>query len=262
MEKGIIFDIKRYAINDGPGIRTTIFFKGCPLNCQWCHNPEGIKSIIETIKIDNYIKNNQKRTIGYKINKEELIKIILKDKIFYNESKGGVTFSGGEPLMQINFLQSMLIECKKNDIHTVLDTCGYSNTNEIDKICDYVDLFLYDLKFIDENKHIKYTGKSNLIILKNLKYLTNKDKKIQIRIPLIPNITDNYDNLNSIKEYVENLENISEICILPYNKLAESKKNKLYSNIKIQKHKTQSNEKLNDIKQIFQSNKYKIKIGG
>jgi pyruvate formate lyase activating enzyme len=263
MKKGIIFDIKRYAINDGPGIRTTVFFKGCPLNCQWCHNPEGIKSNIETNKtIKKYIKNSQNETIGYKINKEKLIKIILKDQIFYNESKGGVTFSGGEPLMQINFLQSILIECKKNKINSAIDTCGYSSKNEIDKIYDYVNLFLYDLKFIDENKHIKYTGKSNGIILKNLKYLTEKGKKVQIRIPLIPNITDTYDNLYSIKKFIENLRNINEICLLPYNKLAESKKKNLYKEEKIQKYPTQSNEKLNDIKQIFQSKNFKIKIGG
>ena len=164
--------------------------------------------------------------------------------------------------MQINFLQSILIECKKNKINSTIDTCGYSSKNEIDKIYDYVNLFLYDLKFIDENKHIKYTGKSNGIILKNLKYLTEKGKKVQIRIPLIPNITDTYDNLYSIKKFIENLRNINEICLLPYNKLAESKKKKLYPNVKIQKNHTQSNEKLNDIKPIFESKKYKIKIGG
>jgi len=164
MEKGIIFNIKKFAIHDGPGIRTTIFFKGCPLGCDWCHNPEGIKSEIEII-------NNKK--IGYEIDKTNLMKIILKDKIFYEQSNGGVTISGGEPFAQIEFLKSILIECKKNKIHTTLDTCGYTTINEIKKIYNYVDIFLYDLKIIDEKKHVIYTGKSNKNILRNLKYLLN-----------------------------------------------------------------------------------------
>ena len=150
MNEGIIFDIKRYAINDGPGIRTTVFFKGCPLYCHWCHNPEGIDTNIEKLNINKKInsKINQNEIVGYKINKEDLTNEILKDIIFYNESGGGVTFSGGEPLLQIDFLHSMLIECKKNKINTAIDTCGYSTIKRIEKIYDYVDLFLYDLKFL------------------------------------------------------------------------------------------------------------------
>jgi len=174
MNEGIIFDIKRYAINDGPGIRTTVFLKGCPLNCWWCHNPEGINLNIEKLNINKKIntKINQKEKIGYKINVKDLTNELLKDYIFYKESGGGVTFSGGEPLIQIDFLHSILLECKKNNIKTAIDTCGYSTIKKIDKIYDYVDLFLYDIKFIDEKQHLKYTGKSNEKILSNLKYLT------------------------------------------------------------------------------------------
>jgi len=175
MKEGIIFDIKRYAINDGPGIRTTVFIKGCPLNCWWCHNPEGIKINIENLNKTKKInsKINQNKIFGYKINVKNLTNEILKDYIFYKESKGGVTFSGGEPLLQIDFLHSMLIECKKNNINTAIDTCGYSTIKKIEKIYDHVDLFLYDLKFIEDKQHEKYTGKSNKIILSNLKYLTD-----------------------------------------------------------------------------------------
>jgi len=254
MNEGIIFDIKRYAINDGPGIRTTVFLKGCPLNCWWCHNPEGMNINIEKINI--------KEILGYKISVKDLINEVLKDYIFYNESGGGVTFSGGEPLLQIDFLLSILIECKKNKIKTALDTCGYSTIKKIDKIYDYVNLFLYDLKFIDEEKHLKYTGKSNKTILNNLKYLTNKGKKVQIRIPLIPNITDTSENLLSIKLYIDNLRNISEVNLLPYNKFAEYKMIKFNKNSKIKKFKTQTNEEIDQIKNYFESVKYKVNIGG
>jgi len=264
MKEGIIFDIKRYAINDGPGIRTTVFIKGCPLNCWWCHNPEGIKINIENLNKTKKInsKINQNKIFGYKINVKNLTNEILKDYIFYKESKGGVTFSGGEPLLQIDFLHSMLIECKKNNINTAIDTCGYSTIKKIEKIYDHVDLFLYDLKFIEDKQHEKYTGKSNKIILSNLKYLTDKGKKTQIRIPLIPNITDTSENLFSIKQFIDNLRNINEICLLPYNKFAEYKLTKFNKNSKIKKLSTQSDKELNKIKGYFQSKKYKVNIGG
>jgi len=264
MKEGIIFDIKRYAINDGPGIRTTVFFKGCPLRCHWCHNPEGININIEKLDNNKKInsKINQNEIVGYKINKEDLTNEILKDNIFYNESGGGVTFSGGEPLLQIDFLHLMLIECKKNKIHTAVETCGYSTIKRIEKIYEYVDLFLYDLKFIDDKLHKKYTGKSNKIILSNLKYLTDIGKKVQIRIPLIPNITDASDNLFLIKQFIDNLKYINEIHILPYNKFAEYKMKKFNKILKIKKLSTQSNKELNKIKYYFKSEKYKVKIGG
>jgi pyruvate formate lyase activating enzyme len=254
MQEGIIFDIKKYAINDGPGIRTTIFLKGCPLNCFWCHNPEGINK-----KIEKFTNN---KIIGYKIKIKDLMIEILKDQIFYNESGGGVTFSGGEPLLQIDFLNSILIECKKNNINTVLDTCGYTSINKLNKIYNKVDLFLFDLKFINEKKHKKYTGKSNKNIIKNLIYLTNKGKKVKIRIPLIPNITDTTENLYSIREFIDKLKNIKEITLLPYNKYAEIKIQKFNYNQNIIKLSIQSNKKLRNIKKIFKSKKYHIDIGG
>lgn len=263
MKEGIIFDIKRYAINDGPGIRTTVFFKGCSLNCWWCHNPEGINPTIEKIKIN---KNSHdlkiKEYIGYKINTKNLLNEILKDILFYNESKGGVTFSGGEPLFQVEFLYSILVECKKHKINTAIDTSGFTELKNIKKICNYVDLFLYDLKFIDKNKHIKYTGKSNNKILTNLKYLDDINKKIQIRIPLIPSITDTNKNLNSIKEFIDTLNNISDICLLPYNKLFEYKIIKYNKYSKKKNYSSQSKTKLNTIKKYFKSEKYKVNIGG
>jgi len=264
MKEGIIFDIKRYAINDGPGIRTTVFLKGCPLDCWWCHNPEGINPKIEEIKIKktNNYKINSKENIGYKININDLLNEILRDITFYNESNGGVTFSGGEPLFQIDFLYSILVKCKKYKINTALDTSGFTTLKNIKKIYNYVDLFLYDLKFIDEKKHLKYTGKTNKIILSNLKYLNDIGKEIQIRIPLIPSITDTQKNLYSIKNFIKNLNNITEICLLPYNKFVEYKIIKFDKKSKIKNQSTQSKIKLNKIKKYFESEKYKVNIGG
>jgi pyruvate formate lyase activating enzyme len=254
MKEGIIFDIKKYAINDGPGIRTTVFFKGCPLNCWWCHNPEGIDP-----KIEIYQKNKK---VGYKIKIKDLMNEILKDQIFYYNSGGGVTFSGGEPLFQIDFLNSILTKCKKKNINTAIDTCGYSSISNINLIYEKVDLFLFDLKFINKEKHKKYTGKSNRIILRNLIHLTNKGKKVQIRIPLIPNITDTSENLLSIKEFLDKLKNIKEINLLPYNKYGEIKIKKFNIKSKINNLSTQPSTELKKIKKIFQSKKFIVEIGG
>jgi pyruvate formate lyase activating enzyme len=264
MKEGVIFDIKRYAINDGPGIRTTVFLKGCPLNCWWCQNPEGINENIEflNINVKNYSKSIPSEKIGYKIDIINLKNEILKDNIFYKESGGGVTFSGGEPLFQIEFLKSILIECKKNKIKTAIDTSGYSTIKKINSIYNYTDLFLYDLKFIDNRQHIKYTGKSNKKILSNLIYLTNRGEKVQIRIPLIPNVTDTHENLSSIKEFIDNLKNVRDISLLTYNKYAEYKNEKFKKNIKIKKLKTQTKKELNKIKNYFNSKRYKVNLIG
>ena len=148
--KGIIFDIKKYALHDGPGIRTTVFLKGCPLNCWWCHNPEGQNPEPERF-LTNQTVNHE--IIGREVTVDEVIAEIEKDRIFYDESGGGATFSGGEPLMQPDFLKNLLTACQIRDISTVLDSCGYAAWEIIEKIKDKVDLFLYDLKMIDDKKH-------------------------------------------------------------------------------------------------------------
>ncbi|MFC2104139.1 radical SAM protein, partial [Bacteroidota bacterium] len=177
--EGIIFDIKHFAVHDGPGIRQTIFFKGCPLNCWWCHNPES-----QDINPETYIRVNkldgkefQKETItGYKILVEELYKTIEGDKIFFEESGGGVTFSGGEPLMQANFLYEITKLCKENGIHTCIDTSGFSTEKTIQEIAEVADCFLYDIKLIDNYLHYKYTGIPVHDIISNLNWLDRNNK--------------------------------------------------------------------------------------
>ena len=167
---GYVFDIKKFAIHDGPGIRTTVFLKGCPLRCWWCHNPESIKQI----KIDeNNSCTASETSIVRKYSVNELLKIIQKDLIFYDESDGGVTFSGGEPLIQIDFLELILQKCKSEYIKTAIDTCGYVKTESFERIYKYTDLFLYDLKLFDDELHRKYTGVSNNLIKENLEFLNS-----------------------------------------------------------------------------------------
>jgi len=212
--QGIIFDIKRYAIHDGPGIRTTIFLKGCSLRCQWCQNPEGQESNPEIIlrssrcatecsecvsvcpqeavsKDGNSIEIDKAKcdlcakceevcvyealeVVGREVAVQEVMEEVEKDKIFFDESGGGITFSGGEPLMQVDFLEPLIKEIKKKNIHVTLDTSGYVSFEDLERISDKVDLFLYDLKIMNDAKHKKYTGVSNKLILENLRNLQNK----------------------------------------------------------------------------------------
>ena len=186
-QRGIIFNIQRFAIHDGPGIRTTVFFKGCPLRCWWCHNPESHKILPEKFDGCNLRRgfdqsfSMNKDEIGKEISVDELMNEIVKDRVFYEESGGGVTFSGGEPLMQPEFLIESLKECKALGIHSAVDTSGYTSEGVIDRVSSYADLFLFDLKLMNDDVHEKYTGVSNQIILKNLIELDQLGKKIIIK---------------------------------------------------------------------------------
>jgi len=202
---GIIFDIKRFAVHDGPGIRTTVFFKGCLAHCWWCHNPESqsteIQSVKKSSKLDAMIFE-ENESVGRKISADELLAEITKDSVYFDESGGGVTFSGGEPLMQPEFLETILKLCKHENINTTLDTTGYCSPEIMQSIHKYIDLFLYDLKIIDDKLHQKYTGLSNIQILENLKFLQSKKKDIIIRMPVIPGVTNTEKNINQILEFL------------------------------------------------------------
>ncbi|MDP8208031.1 MAG: glycyl-radical enzyme activating protein [Candidatus Electryonea clarkiae] len=215
---GLIFDIKKFAIHDGPGIRTTVFFSGCPLSCQWCHNPE--------CKLPNNDKTQE-------IDIDHVMDVILSDAIFYDESGGGVTFSGGEPLNQLDFLLSLLVACKKEGIHTALDTCGYAPWDSFERILEYLDLILFDLKLIDPAEHRFYTSVSNELILENLEKLSNLGASLRIRVPLIPGITDKEQNLTGIAKFVNDLPGRHPVDLLPYNLFTRSKYQQTGVNLKL-----------------------------
>lgn len=230
---GDIFDIKRFAIHDGPGIRTTVFFSGCPLDCWWCHNPEGIGKVKSDAmlgmirkKSPPYVAENN-RTIGPDVSVDALIREIERDRVFYQQSGGGVTFSGGEPFEQPIFLFECLKKCKDSDIDTVIDTCGCASWTDIEKTVEFTDLYLYDLKLSDEEDHIKYTGVSKGRIVENLSRLSEAGAQIWVRLPLVPGITDTEANIDSIVEVAVKYGTIKKVCILPYNRFGEDKARRL-----------------------------------
>ena len=205
MKKAIIFDIRRFCVHDGQGIRTTVFFKGCPLSCWWCHNPESrdlhAEKSVKHLALDGQ-SFEREETTGKWMTVAEVMAEVLQDRIFYDESGGGVTFSGGEPMLQEAFLADTLKECRKQGIHTTLDTSGYASQDAMAEIAGLVDLFLYDVKIINEDLHIKYTGVSNKQILENLKFLYTSGNNVILRFPVIPGITDTNENIRDMKEFI------------------------------------------------------------
>lgn len=302
MKAGIVFDIKRYAIHDGPGIRTTVFLKGCQLRCWWCHNPEGINENRELVfqesrcldGCDECIKvcpgeavsgtgksiaiDREKcglsgncadvcpaealKIIGMEMTAGEVIREIEKDRIFFDNSKGGVTFSGGEPLIQIDFLNELLDECGKRSIHTVVDTCGYTPFECLDRIRDRVDLFLYDLKMMDDDKHREVTGVSNRIIMENLIKLSEKKSHIQVRIPVITGVNDSIDNLVQIAEFLKSLRNIEGISLLPFHKIGSQKYKNLDMPFKGAEVQSPSAGKIAQFKIRLEKYGFNVSVGG
>lgn len=266
--KGIVFDIKKYAIHDGPGVRTTVFLKGCPLKCIWCHNPESIKPECETIitinrkKTLNLSYSETKEVFGREVTSEEVFKEIEKDLLFYDDSGGGVTFSGGEPMMQTPFLLDLLKKCKEIDLHTVVDTSGMVKWDDFKKVAEYTDLFLYDLKIFDSLDHLKYTGVKNEQIFENLKKLTSGGSKVRIRIPLIPEITDTKENIEALVNLARSLNNVEGIDILPFNTMYENKYKKMNQKNKLKNFKRQTNEYLEELRNEIQDAGFDVKVGG
>jgi len=298
--KGVIFDVKRFAIDDGPGIRTTVFLKGCPMRCWWCHNPEGQVSAPELIYrrmrctgcaecvrickegaisgLGKSVSINRKKCslcgrccqkcptealtiVGKKMSVNEVLKEIDKDLVFYDESEGGVTFSGGEPLLQPNFLNALLDKCRERGIHTAVDTCGYASRKSVDLISDKVDLFLYDIKTMDERKHREYTGVSNKPILENFKRLAERGSKILVRFPVVPGINDNEVNVTKTAEFLVSC-GTKEISLLPYHRAGTEKYIGLDKVCKLNKTQRPSDRRLREIKEELEGFGLRVKIGG
>jgi len=260
--KGLIFDIKHYAIHDGPGIRQTVFFKGCPLSCWWCHNPESqaprIETYIKSKNLDGHTHRRKEET-GHYTESKELFKVIEGDTVFYDESGGGVTFSGGEPLMQQEFLKDVARQCKQTEIHTALDTCGYADQQVFFQVLPFMDLILYDLKIIDDNLHQKYTGASNKKILENLELLDQTDKVTRLRFPVIPGITDTDKNLEDIQSYLSTLKRINNIDILSYHEMSKTKYERFGKDNKMGDQKLEGGT-MDNIRKRFESMGFHVNI--
>jgi pyruvate formate lyase activating enzyme len=263
--KACIFNIQKFSLHDGPGIRTIVFFKGCPLRCKWCANPESLnekiniiwdstkciscekcteicpvnaickvnnKVIIDDDKCTGCIKcvkgcpENALETEGEYYDVQEVVKEIIKDKVFYDESGGGVTLSGGEVLLQHEFAIELLKEMKKLGIHTAIETTGYAEREVFEELIKYVDLILFDLKHYDEDKHVEWTGVSNKRIKENLNLAILKGKEIIPRIPVIPGFNNSIEDANKLADFLAEL-NFKNVELLPFHQFGESKYEKL-----------------------------------
>lgn len=248
--KATIFDIQRNSFVDGPGIRTTVFFKGCNLKCKWCHNPEsqsmkpqimfypdkctgcGRCKDITPHNSEFICFNGAKEICGKEYTSDEILHEIMKDKSFYDNSCGGVTFSGGECMLLIDFLCEILQKCKENGIHTAVDTAGNVPWEYFVRIKEYTDLFLYDIKLFDSNKHTEFTGADNKAILDNLKHLFDAGANILIRIPIIGGVNDSLEEMRKTKEFLKPFCPV-EVELLPYHSMGMHK----YDALNMKKHK-------------------------
>ena len=237
---GIVFDIQRFSVHDGPGIRTTVFLKGCPLRCQWCHNPEGLSPNIQLQYFEDHCigcgrcgsrenltdsencPSEALKICGRTIEEDELLAEILKDKMFYGDN-GGVIFSGGECLMQADFVTSVLTRAKAMGLHCTIDTSGFVPWSSIEKTLNCCDLYLYDIKCMNPARHKEYTGVDNGLILDNLKRLSEYGKEIWIRIPVIPDFNNTSGEMTSIADFVLTLPSVSQVTLMPYHTLGASK---------------------------------------
>ncbi len=246
--KAMITDIKRFAVHDGDGIRTTVFFKGCPLRCLWCHNPETISTKTQMAVYQHKCKScgkcrevcpydmekcdfcgkcvticpyDARRIYGKEMTVDEIFQIIKEDEQFYAASGGGVTLSGGECLLQADFCAELLKKCKEYGINTAVDTCGYVKKESLDMLIPHTDTFLYDLKAFDEDVHIRCTGVSNKLILENIQHLDKMGCRIEIRIPFVPEYNDH--QIEKLAEFIRTLKNVVKVRILPFHNYANSK---------------------------------------
>lgn len=261
-ECGVLFDVKRFALHDGPGIRTTVFLKGCPLSCSWCHNPESQKPEPEmmfweercvgcgacvpvcpvgAISISDGLARTDRegctvcgdcvaacpkgaRAIaGGTWSVDRLLDEIEKDVLFYDESGGGVTLSGGEPLAQAPFAVSLLAACRERRIHTVVDTCGHADWEDLESVASVTDLFLYDVKHLDEARHRELTGASNGRILENLRRLDGAGSRLWIRIPVVPGLNDAKDEVVALGRFIADLRSVEAVHLLPFHRGGEKK---------------------------------------
>ncbi len=268
MQTGLVFNIQKYSIHDGPGIRTTVFFKGCTLRCWWCHNPESQSVDPELSLIDKRClqcgqclevcpfgderadavlphvdrqrcircgecveacATGAREMVGRAMTVDDALGEILKDRIFYDDSGGGATMSGGEPIMQPQFCRELLAACRSEGIHTAVDTCGAVPREDLVSVAPLTDLFLYDIKVIDEQTHREHTGATNKAILDNLRELGRVHDNIWVRIPVVPGLNDTVQDMREIAHFAASTDGVRQINLLPYHEMGSGKTQRLGS---------------------------------
>ena len=216
--KGRIFNLQRFSIHDGPGIRTIVFFKGCFLRCAWCCNPES-----QSYEIQTMTEKNQVKTVGKDVTVAEILPEIMADINYYRRSGGGITLSGGEMLGQPDFAADLLCACQENGLHTAVESTAFAPFETIQKVLPYIDLFMMDIKHICTKKHKEYTGQPNELILENAKKLAKSGVELIIRTPVIPGFNDTAEEIRAIAKFAASLPNVKEYHLLPYHRLGQDK---------------------------------------
>jgi pyruvate formate lyase activating enzyme len=299
MSAGTVFNVQRFSLHNGPGIRTTVFLKGCPLRCVWCHNPEsqlpgrqvavvesrciacgGCTEVcperIAPAKVPGLTPgrcrlcgacaaacpSGARALLGRTVGVGELIGELERDRVFYDESGGGATFSGGEPLAQADFVADCLDACRRLGVHTAVDTCGHAPWADLERVAMRADLVLYDLKTLDDERHIRATGASNRTILDNLRRLAAVHPAIWVRIPIVPGITDDLDELAAAAELVAGLAGVRQVNLLPYHRTGVGKHRRLGLEYGLENVATPPVEHLERLAQPFRAAGLATRIGG
>lgn len=255
--KGRIFDIQRYSIHDGPGIRTIVFLKGCALRCKWCCNPESQSFDTEIMKV-----KGKDKVIGREVTVEEVMEEVMKDIHYYIRSKGGLTLSGGECLLQPEFAVALLKAAKAKGLHTAIESTAIAKFDIIEKFLPYLDLFLMDIKHLDTNKHKQFTSQPNERILENAMRIAMSGQHLIIRVPVVPTFNDTPSEIRAIAEYAKVLHGVEEIHLLPYHRLGSDKYSGLNREYELKHIELPTNEHMQLLKEEAQKSGLKVQIGG
>lgn len=255
--KGRIFDIQRFSIHDGPGIRTIVFLKGCVLRCKWCCNPESQEYDIQTM-----IVNGKPKTIGRDITVAEVMETILKDRPYYRRSGGGVTLSGGESLCQPDFAVALLKACKENGLDTAMESMGCAQYSVIERYLPYLDHYLMDIKHMDSAKHKEFTGRGNELMLENARLIAAHVKELIIRVPTIPTFNATKEEIGAIARFAASLPNVKQLHLLPYHRLGQDKYTGLGRAYELEGLKPPTKEFMGELRQEAEKSGLYVQIGG
>ena len=255
--QGRIFNIQRFSIHDGPGIRTIVFFKGCYMRCAWCCNPESQQFEIQTL-----VEGGKEKTVGRDVTVDEIMPEILADIPYYRRSGGGVTLSGGEVLVQADFAAELLRACKAAGLHTAIESAASSTYDKIEKLLPYLDLYLMDIKIMDPEKHKEYTGIDNSRILENARRVAKSGVELIIRTPVIPGVNDTAEQIRAISRFARELGTVKEHHLLPYHRLGQDKYAGLGRNYALKDVEPPEKEKMEYLLSVAEESGLKCQIGG
>lgn len=255
--KGRIFDIQRFSTHDGPGVRTIVFLKGCPLRCRWCCNPES-----QSYEIQQMRQGGKAKTIGRDVTVGDVLQEVLRDRPYYRRSGGGMTLSGGESLWQPDFTEALLKACHENGVNTAIETTGFADQAVIERCLPHLDMVLMDIKHTDSRKHEEFTTRPNETILQNARFIAERAKRLIIRVPVIPGFNDTAAEIDAIAAFAAWLPNVNEIHLLPYHRMGRDKYDGLDRPYLMGDVQPPSAEHMNGLKQVAERHGLITRIGG